>query len=423
MSEPKPKSFAISKWAVWEAYLRVKANKGAPGVDEQSIAEFERNLKGNLYKLWNRLSSGSYFPPPVRAVRIPKRGGSGVRTLGVPTVADRIAQTVVAMSLEPLVEPHFHSGSYGYRPGRSALDAVAVCRERCWQEDWVLDLDIRSFFDSVPWEPILKAVAHHTDEGWIILYVQRWLEAPLQSEDGSLSERDRGTPQGSAISPLLANMFLHYAFDAWMAREFPGVRFERYCDDIIVHAASERQARTLLAAIARRLAECRLELNEQKTRIVYCKDDDRPGSYEHESFTFLGYEFRPRLARSKAGRKFVGFLPAVGGDERKRIGREIRRWRLHRRSDKTLTDLAEAINVIVQGWINYYGRFYRSQLIRLLRRINEYLFRWARWKYKRLRRHPAKARRFLADVYRREPALFAHWRFGARPDGWAMGAG
>ena len=217
MSEPKPKSFAISKWAVWEAYLRVKANKGAPGVDEQSIAEFERNLKGNLYKLWNRLSSGSYFPPPVRAVRIPKRGGSGVRTLGVPTVADRIAQTVVAMSLEPLVEPHFHSGSYGYRPGRSALDAVAVCRERCWQEDWVLDLDIRSFFDSVPWEPILKAVAHHTDECWIILYVQRWLEAPLQSEDGSLSERDRGTPQGSAISPLLANMFLHYAFDAWMA--------------------------------------------------------------------------------------------------------------------------------------------------------------------------------------------------------------
>ena len=409
MSEPKPKSFEISKWAVWEAYLRVKANKGAPGVDEQSIQEFERNLKGNLYKLWNRLSSGSYFPPPVRAVEIPKRGGSGVRMLGVPTVADRIAQTVVAMSLEPLVEPHFHSGSYGYRPGRSALDAVAVCRERCWQEDWVLDLDIRSFFDSVPWELILKAVAHHTDERWIILYVQRWLEAPLQSEDGSLSERDRGTPQGSAISPLLANMFLHYAFDAWMAREFLGVRFERYCDDIIVHAASERQARTLLAAIARRVAECGLELNEQKTRIVYCKDDDRPGSYEHESFTFLGYEFRPRLARSKAGRKFVGFLPAVGGDERKRIGREIRRWRLHRRSDKTLTDLADAINVIVQGWINYYGRFYRSQLIRLLRRINEYLFRWARWKYKRLRRHPAKARRFLADVSRREPALFAHW--------------
>ena len=226
-----------------------------------------------------------------------------MRTLGVPTVADRIAQTVVAMSLEP----RFHSGSYGYRPGRSALDAVAVCRERCWQEDWVLDLDIRSFFDSVPWEPILKAVAHHTDERWIILYVQRWLEAPLQSGDGSLSERDRGTPQGSAVSPLLANMFLHYAFDAWMATEFPGVRFDRYCDDIIVHAASERQARTLLAAIARRVAECGLELNEQKTRIAYCKDDDRPGSYEHESFTFLGYEFRPRLARSKAGRKFVGF--------------------------------------------------------------------------------------------------------------------
>jgi RNA-directed DNA polymerase len=423
VSEPKPKSFAISKWAVWKAYLRVKANKGAPGVDEQSIAEFERNLKGNLYKLWNRLSSGSYFPPPVRAVEIPKRGGSGMRVLGVPTVADRIAQTVVAGSLEPLVEPHFHSDSYGYRPGRSALDAVAACRERCFREDWVLDLDIRRFFDSVPHEHILKAVAHHTDERWIILYVQRWLEAPLQGEDGSFIERDRGTPQGSAVSPLLANMFMHYAFDAWMAREFPGVRFERYCDDIIVHAASEQQARRLREAIASRLAECGLELNERKTRIAYCKDDDRPGSYEHESFTFLGYEFRPRLARSKAGRKFVGFLPAVGGDERKRIGWEIRRWRLHRRSDRTLSDLADAINVIVQGWINYYGRFYRSQLIRLLRQINEYLFRWARWKYKRLRRHPVMARRFLADVARREPALFAHWRFGARPDGWAMGAG
>jgi RNA-directed DNA polymerase len=321
------------------------------------------------------------------------------------------------------VEPVFHEDSYGYRPGRSAHQALRVCRERCWRQDWVLDLDLKSFFDSVPWDLVLKAVAHHTDQRSVLLYVERWLKAPLQKEDGSLIERDRGTPQGSAISPLLANMFLHYAFDAWMTREFPDVRFERYCDDMIVHAASEQLARKLRSAIARRLAECGLQLNEQKTRIVYCKDSDRPGSYEHESFTFLGYRFRPRLARSKAGKTFVGFLPAVGDDERKRIGREIRRWRLHRRSDQTLTDLAKAINVIVQGWINYYGRFYRSQLIRLLRRINEYLVRWACWKYKRLRRHPVKARRFLADVARREPALFAHWRFGVRPDGWTMGAG
>ena len=282
MSEPKPKSFEISKWAVWEAYRRVRANKGAAGVDEQSIAEFEEDLHGNLYKLWNRLSSGSYFPPPVRAVEIPKKDGSS-RTLGVPTVADRIAQVVVRSYLEPEVEPVFHEDSYGYRPGRSAHDALGVCRERCWRNNWVLDLDIRKFFDSVPWDLTLKAVAHHTDQRWILLYVERWLRAPLQREDGTLVERDRGTPQGSAISPLLANMFMHYAFDAWMAREFPTVPFERYCDDIIVHARSERQALQLRARVASRLAECGLELNEQKTCIVYCKDSDRRGSHEHTS--------------------------------------------------------------------------------------------------------------------------------------------
>ena len=253
--------------------------------------------------------------------------------------------------------------------------------------------------------------------------MERWLKAPLQLEDGSLVERDRGTPQGSAISPLLANTFLHYAFDLWMARSYPGVLFERYCDDVIVHVRSEREARRLRAAIAARLAECGLELNERKTRIVYCKDSTRRGSYEHESFDFLGYRFRPRLSRSKSGGQFVNFLPAVADDARKRLGREIR-WRIVVRwSGKTLTDLARSINVIVRGWINYYGRFYRSELVRLLKRINEYLVRWARWKYKRLRRYPAKARRFLAAVFRRQPDLFAHWRFGARPDGWTMGAG
>ena len=348
MSEPKPKSFEISKRAVWEAWLRVKANKGAAGVDEQSITEFERDLKGNLYKLWNRLSSGSYFPPPVRAVEIPKRDGSP-RMLGVPTVADRIAQTVVRGYLEPGVEPIFHPDSYGYRPGRSALDAVGVCRERCWRLDWVLDLDLKSFFDSVPHDLVLKAVARHTDRRWVLLYVERWLKSPLQLEDGSLVERDRGTPQGSAISPLLANMFLHYAFDAWMAREHRLVLFERYCDDVIVHARSEQHARELRAAIASRLAECGLELNEQKTRIVYCKDWARRGSHEHERFDFLGYTFRPRLSRSKSGGQFVNFLPAVADDARKRSGREIRRWRLHRWSGKTLANLARSINVIVQG--------------------------------------------------------------------------
>jgi RNA-directed DNA polymerase len=417
------KPFAIDKRMVWEAYQRVKANKGAAGVDEESISEFEHNRDRNLYRIWNRMSSGSYFPPPVKAVEIPKHGGSGVRVLGVPTVADRIAQTVVKMELEPKVEPIFHPDSYGYRPGRSALDAVGACRKRCWRTDWVIDLDIRAFFDTVPWELVLRAVAHHTNQKWVLLYVQRWLKAPLQHQDGTLVNRDRGTPQGSAISPLLANLFMHYAFDAWMAREHPGVAFERYCDDVVVHCASERQARQLREAIAGRLAQVGLELHPDKTRIVYCKDEDRTGSHEHIKFTFLGYEFRPRLAKNRHGKHFVSFLPAVSPDAMRAMGAEICSWHLARRSDKSLGDLARMFNSIVQGWINYYGRFYKSRLLYFLRRLNRHLARWASRKYKRLKRRERRAMAWLAEIAGRSPGLFAHWRLGARPDGWAMGAG
>ena len=426
MSEPKlqDKPFQVAKTAVWEAYVRVKANKGAAGVDEQSIAAFEADRDQNLYKIWNRMSSGCYFPPPVKAVEIPKAGGTGVRLLGVPTVADRIAQTVVKMYLEPKVEPIFHPDSYGYRPGKSALGAVGACRVRCWRADWVIDLDIRAFFDTVPWGLVLKAVAHHTDQKWILLYVQRWLTAPLQRPDGTLVARDRGTPQGSAISPLLANVFMHYAFDAWMVREFPSIRFERYCDDAVVHCRSERQARQVRDAIAARLAQVGLELHPDKTRIVYCKDADRPGSFEHEKFTFLGYEFRPRLAKNRQGKHFVSFLPAVSTDAKKAMATEIRSWGLGRRSDKSLDDLARMFNSIVQGWINYYGCFYKSELLYFLRRLNNHLVRWATRKYhKRLRNKERRAMAWLAEIARRSPRLFAHWRLGARPDGWAMGAG
>jgi len=398
-SQVKP--FDIPKQMVWEAYQRVKANKGAAGVDGQSVEQFGQDEKNNLYRLWNRMSSGSYFPPPVKAVEIPKASG-GVRILGVPTVADRIAQTVAAMFLERLVEPVFHPDSYGYRPGRSALDAVAVCRERCWRNDWVIDLDVRAFFDSVDHSLMLKAVQ--------------------RQPDGTLAARDRGTPQGSAISPVLANLYLHYAFDMWLAREHPGVAFERYCDDAVIHCTSQEQAVMVRDALAARLAEVGLELHPDKTRVVYCKDADRRGDHEVTSFTFLGYTFRPRLAKNRWGKHFVSFLPAVSKDAVKAMSREIRSWHIARRSDKSLTDLAQMFNSIVQGWINYYGRFYKSMLYPLLRRINDHLVRWACRKYKRLRRREKRAIEFLARVARRFPALFAHWRFGLKPDGWTMGA-
>jgi RNA-directed DNA polymerase len=366
------------------------------------------------------MSSGTYFPPPVKAVEIPKTGG--VRTLGVPTVADRVAQTVARMVLEPLVDPVFHTDSYGYRPGRSALDAIGACRQRCWKADWVIDLDIKGFFDNVPHDLILRAVAAHTDHRWILLYVTRWLQAPLQHPDGTLAERDRGTPQGSAISPLLANLFMHYAFDTWMARQFPAVLFERYCDDIVVHCASEDHARRVLTAIAARLGELGLELHPAKTRIVYCQDGQRRGTYPLTQFTFLGYDFRARAAQSGNKPTFTGFLPAVSNAAKKTMVAAMRSWRLGRRTDLSFTDLLRWINPIVTGWINYYGRFYRSELIRFLRRINNINKRWARRKYKRLRRSWRKARRQLLAIATAYPNLLAHWRAGARPTGWTTRA-
>lgn len=404
------KPFDISKREVWEAYEKVKANKGAAGVDGCSIEVFEADLKNNLYKIWNRMSSGSYFPPPVRAVEIPKSHGGGTRMLGVPTVADRIAQTVVARRLEARVEPIFHPDSYGYRPGRSALHAVEVCRRRCWKTDWVIDLDIQKFFDSVPWDLVVKAVAANTDDPWVVLYVKRWLHAPLRLPDGTLRQRDRGTPQGSAVSPVLANLFLHYAFDAWMAREFPGVAFERYVDDAVVHCVSETQAHEVVAAIGQRMEQVGLRLHPEKTKVVYCKDGKRRGSYGQTTFTFLGFTFRQRRARSKQGKKFSSFLPAISKDALNRIGAEVRSWRLHLRTGHTFKALARRINPVVAGWMRYYGEFYRSALYPLLARINAYLLRWVRKKYKRLRAKK-KAMECWRGVVERHPRMLAHWKW------------
>jgi len=404
------KPFDISKREVWEAYERVKANKGAPGVDGCSIEDFESDLKNNLFKIWNRMSSGSYFPPPVRAVEIPKANGGGTRILGVPTVSDRIAQTVVARRLEMKVEPIFHPDSYGYRPGRSALHAVETCRKRCWKTNWVVDLDIQRFFDSVRWDLVIKAVEANTEDPWVVLYVTRWLQAPVQLPDGTLQERDRGTPQGSAVSPVLANLFLHYAFDAWMAREFPSVTFERYVDDAVVHCVSETQAHHVVTAIAARMEHVGLRLHPDKTKVVYCKDSDRGGSYEHTAFTFLGFTFRQRSARNKNGRRFSSFLPAISTDALNRISAEVRSWRLHRRTGLTFKDLSRHINPIVAGWMRYYGAFYRSALYPLLSRINTYLVGWIRKKYKRLQ-GKKKALQCWQGITGRYPRMFAHWKW------------
>jgi len=419
--KPKGKSFEIPKRLVFEAWEKVRANNGAPGVDAVSIAVFGSDESDNLYKLWNRMSSGSYFPGPVRAVEIPKDHGAGVRTLGVPNTADQVAQTAAAMLLEEKLEPIFHPDSYGYRRGRSAHDALAVARTRCWGQDWVLDLDIRAFFDSVPHDLLLKAVAHHTDERWVLLYIERWLKAPMQMPDGTLVAREKGTPQGSPVSPVLANLFMHYAFDRWMSREFPGCPFERYADDIVAHCDTEAQAHTLLTAIAERLEALGLELHPDKTKIVFCKDASRRGSHEHTSFDFLGYTFRGRLVRGKRG-FFVGFSPAMSNKAKKAKGQQIRAWHLNRRSGTDLSGLAEDINPQVRGWINYYGAFYRSTLYSLAARIDEHLVRWAMQKFKRLRTNPTRAWTWLRAARRRQPTLFAHWHVIAPTRGRSVGA-
>ncbi|WP_373372176.1 group II intron reverse transcriptase/maturase [Sorangium atrum] len=328
-----------------------------------------------------------------------------------------MAQTVVKMVLEPLVEPVFHPDSYGYRPGRSALDAVAVARKRCWDADWIIDLDIKGFFDALVHELVERSVAHHTDNPWIRLYIARWLRAPVQKPDGTVEQRTRGTPQGGVVSPLLANQFLHYAFDHWMRRTFPSVLFERYADDVIVHCRSERQARMVLEAIRRRFEQCGLELHPTKTRIVYCKDDDRRGEYEHVAFDFLGYTFQPRRAKNRWGKYFVSFLPAMSTKAAKAIRKIIREWRMaSTRNNQRLEDLAQLANPVVRGWMNYYGRFYRSKCVQVLRHLNEALAAWARRKYKRLRRRERASVHWLGRIARREPNLFVLWKLGVRPE-------
>jgi len=332
--------------------------------------------------------------------------------LGIPTVADRIAQEVARRYLEPILEPVFHADSYGYRPGKSAIDAVRTARERCWRYDWVLDLDVKAYFDSLDWELLLKAVRKHTDCRWVLLYVERWLKAPEQMEDGSIVPRTAGTPQGGVISPLLANLFMHYSFDMWMARTYPHVPFERYADDAICHCRSVEEARELWRALADRFAACKLVLHPEKTKIVYCKDANRRGDFPVIAFDFLGFQFRARKTMWGKGEKRIfahSFQPAASPKSLKRIGRTVRRWALHHRSDKSLTALAAMYNPCIRGWLNYYSHFFPTQLRPTLIRIDAYVIRWARRKFKRMRHRTKGARDWFARFRRANPPPFVHW--------------
>ena len=404
------KPFTIPKSLVEQAFQLIKKNAGSAGVDQQSIADFEKNLKSNLYKLWNRLSSGSYFPPPVKAVAIPKKSG-GERILGVPTVSDRVAQMVVKLEFEPCVEAIFLPDSYGYRPNKSALEAIGVTRKRCWEYNWVVEYDIRGLFDNLDHDLLMKAVKKHTKCKWVILYIERWLKTPLQMSDGSLQEKTKGVMQGGVISPVLSNLFLHYAFDHWMKRQYPTTPWCRYADDGLVHCKTEQEGQKILQALERRYQECKLELNPEKTKIVYCKDSNRRGEYTQMEFTFLGYNFRRRSVKNKQGGLFLGFTPAVSKEAMKKMRAEIRKRSIRNNTSKSLEEIAKEYNPVLQGWINYYGCYNKSSLYPVLRHFNQTLVAWAIHKFKKLK-SKTEASKFLIGIMERQPMLFAHWKIG-----------
>jgi len=407
------KPFVIEKWRVYEAYKAVKSSKGAAGVDGQTIEQFEADLKGNLYKIWNRMSSGTYFPPPVRAVSIPKKSG-GERILGVPAVSDRIAQTVVKQQIEPDLDSIFLSDSYGYRPGKSALDAVGVTRKRCWRYDWVLEFDIKGLFDNISHDLLLKAVRKHVTCKWALLYIERWLTAPME-QNGNRIERTRGTPQGSVISPILSNLFLHYAFDLWMKRTHPDLPWCRYADDGLVHCRTEKEAEALKAELQKRLAECQLEMHPTKTRIVHCKVTNRRRAYQNVKFDFLGYCFRPRRVMRPSDRKVVGgFTPAVSPAALKTMRATIRDLNIRRQTQRMLGDVAQMLNPLLRGWIEYYGRYTPSALYPLFRYVNATLLAWAQRKFKRFKAHKVRAAYFFMKLAQTRAELFVHWQYGMR---------
>jgi RNA-directed DNA polymerase len=408
------KSLPVSKRMVYNSYLKVVAKDGGAGIDKQSIELFNENLSGNLYKIWNRMTSGSYFPPPVRTVFIPKKQG-GLRPLGIPTVSDRIAQGVVKDYLEPTLEAIFHTSSFGYRPGKSAHDALSQCRNNCIEYAWVIDVDIKGFFDNISHGLMMQMLQQHTQENWVLLYAERWLKAGVEQEDGSILPRIKGTPQGGVISPLFANIYLHHAFDKWMDESNPQNPFERYADDIVIHCHSKEEAEQLLVKLQNRMQKFELALHPEKTKIVYCKNYKRTETHEHESFTFLSYSFQPRSKRSSFGginKTYIVFAAAICSKAKTGIREAIRAILKPRWSEQTMEGFAKILNPKIRGWINYYTRFYRQETLQVFCYLNGLIRKWLRNKYKLANNKQVTAK--YKTIQKAVPALFYHWRLGIK---------
>ena len=407
------KSVPVSKEQVWLAYKKVKANQGSAGVDQISMEEFDAQRSKHLYKLWNRLASGSYFPPPVKEVEIPKKDGK-VRKLGIPTIADRVAQMVVKEYLEARFEKIFSPNSYGYRPEKSAHQALEKVRQNCRKTDWVIDLDIKGFFDNIDHERLMLAVQKHVPEKWCLLYIQRWLTMPVQTKSGELIQKQgKGTPQGGVISPLLANLFLHYAMDKWLEQNHPNVEYVRYADDAILHCKTKTEAEQTLAALDERMKACGLELHPEKTKQVYCRDYRRQNTYETVKFDFLGYSFQPRSTKSKqTGKLFLGFDCAISISSKKRIADKLEDLKIDRLNFKSIVGVSLYLEPFIRGWINYYGKYRITELKPVFLLLRQRLVWWARKRYKRYKTNMVKAYRWLDRVQKQFPNLFYQWRYG-----------
>jgi len=406
------KSIPISRQMVWMAYQKVRSNKGSAGIDEISIEEFDANRRKYLYKLWSRMSSGSYFPPAVKEVEIPKKDGK-VRKLGVPTIMDRVGQMVIKMYIEPKLEEVFSPNSYGYRPKKNAHQALQSVRENCWKTDWVIDLDIKGFFDNIDHEKLMLAVEKHIPENWVKLYIKRWLEAPVSMVSGTLREKQgKGTPQGGVISPLLANLFLHYAFDKWIENTDKNVQFSRYADDVILHCRNKAHAEQILKMVHQRMKSVGLELHPSKTKVVYCRDYRRKESYSTVKFDFLGYSFQPRSAFSKKnGKMFLGYDCAISISSRKQIADKLEELKISKLSFNSIVGVAQYLNPMIRGWVNYYGKFKMYELTKVFRLLSKRLVWWARKRYKRYKTSIRKGYKWLTTIRKQFPNLFYHWRF------------